>query len=91
MRYFFNKTDNYIVAIGFGNDGEEITKGRYDEIAHAISGKPKWENGIDYRLKTDLTWEAYERIMPEEPTAEDDTEATEADYLEALAELGVSE
>lgn len=84
MRYYKNIEDTYILAIGTGVGGEEITQEEYENILSVIRNRPIAETGYVYRLRTDLTWE-----LAEAPVVEDDAEATEADYLEALAELGV--
>jgi hypothetical protein len=84
MRYYKNIEDTYILAIGTGVGGEEITQEEYENILSVIRNRPVAETGYAYRLRTDLTWE-----LVEAPVVEDDAEATEADYLEALAELGV--
>jgi len=84
MRYYKNIEDTYILAIGTGAGGEEITQEEYENILSVIRNRPTAETGYAYRLRTDLTWE-----LAEAPVTEDDVEATEADYLSALAELGV--
>lgn len=73
MRYYKNIENGYITAIGTGGGGIEIIGAEYDAIMAVIQQKPKWENNVDYHLKTDLTWEPYERI-PEEPSEEIDAE-----------------
>jgi len=73
MRYYKNIKDGYITAIGTGGGGIEITEAEHDAIMAVIQQKPAWENNTDYHLKTDLTWEPYERI-PEEPSDEIDAE-----------------
>lgn len=84
MRYYKNIEDTYILAIGTGVGGEEITQEEYENILSIIRTRPIAETGYAYRLRTDLTWE-----LVEAPVVEEDAEATEADYLSALAELGV--
>ncbi len=69
MRYYKNIENGYILAIGTGGGGTEITESEYNTIMAVIQQKPKWENNVDYHLKTDLIWEPYERI-PEEPSEE---------------------
>lgn len=83
-KYYKNIEGDYITAIGTGIGDVEITKEEYEAILEIIRSRPIQEVGYDYKLKTDLTWELVEAPAPEE-----DPEATEADYLEALAELGV--
>ena len=82
--YFKNIEGDYIVAVSTGAGNEEITKEEYENILSAVHSRPASEEGYDYKLCTDLTWE-----LVEVPVVEEDPEATEADYLEALAELGV--
>lgn len=88
MSRLYCKIENgYIVAIGAGCGGTEITEHRFQELMAIIQAKPQAEESIDYRLKDDCTWEAYER-----PPIEDDVideEATAEDYQTALAEMGV--
>ena len=73
MRYYKQIEDDYIVAIGTGFGGTEITEEEYDNIMPIIQSAPH-EDGKGYRLKTDLTWEEYD-IEPiedeEEPSAEE--------------------
>ena len=77
MRYYKLIDSGYILAIGTGNGGEEITAAEYDEIMTLIHNKPVETETIKYRLKTDLTWEQYE-VDPPEPSDEiDDSEALE--------------
>ena len=64
---------NYIISVGMGNAGDEVTEERYNEILAAIRSKPQRTETTDYRLKTDLTWEPY-KVDPEpepEPDAEE--------------------
>ena len=73
MRY--NKTidSGYIISIGTGSGGTEITEQEYAEILAIIRNKPTAREGFDYRLKTDLTWEEYElpHVEPEPLTDEE--------------------
>lgn len=85
MRFYKIITDGYLVAVGNGSGGTEITAEEYAELLNIIHNKPSAESGFDYRLKADLSWELYE--LPPMPI--DDEEATTEDYEAALAELGV--
>lgn len=71
----------YIRAIGTGYGGTEITKTEYDSILSAIQSRPS-ESGKGYRLKTDLTWEAYD--LPPEPEPSDDDELSDSAALNIL-------
>ena len=59
MRYFEVVENGYILAVGTGAGGTEITKAEYDQILAVIRAKPAASGTTDYRLRTDLTWEAY--------------------------------
>ena len=85
-KYFKIIEDGYIVLIGTGGGDNEITREEYEHILSVIQSRPVSDKGFTYKLRTDLTWELCE--MP--PVSEDDAEATEEDYISALAELGVA-
>lgn len=73
MRYYKIIEDGYITAIGTGGGGTEITEVEYTTIMSAIQSKPPRTETTDYHLKTDLTWESYER-EPDPPSEEIDAE-----------------
>jgi hypothetical protein len=74
MRYAKKTNDGYIMSIGTGNGGTEITEAEYNEILAVIHNKPAATETTDYRLREDLTWEEYP-IDPPDPDPEiDDTE-----------------
>lgn len=76
MRYY-NQIDNgYIIAIGTGGGGTEITEAEYNEIMLIIQNKPPRTETTDYHLKEDLTWEEYER--QEDPETDYPLDAQEA-------------
>ena len=79
MRYYKMISDGYILSIGTGNGGEEITKAEYDETLSVIHNKPAATETTDYRLREDLTWEEYQ-IDPPDP----DPEIDEAEVYEIL-------
>lgn len=99
VRYYaqYNES-NTLIAIGTGYGGEEITEVEYNELLSMIREKAslvdalyngeitidsvpaEWQEEIQRRVD--------ERKAGEEENAEE-AEATEADYLAALAELGV--
>ena len=83
--YFQRLQNNYIIAIGTGAGGTEITKAEYDEIMAIIQNRPATE-GKGYRLKTDLTWEAYD--LPPEPEPSDEDEISDAEALNVI--MGVT-
>lgn len=57
MRYYKQIEGEYIVAIGTGVGGEEITKEEYDEILDIVRAKPTAFDGYDYKLRKNLIWE----------------------------------
>ena len=69
--------NGYILAVGSGiENGVPITEEEYNAIIIAIQAKPPRTEAIDYRLRDDLTWEAYEIESPEpEPEEIDEAEA----------------
>lgn len=70
MRYFKDIEGGYIIAIGTGGNGVEITEDGYDEIMTVVQNKPPRTEDKDYRLKPDLTWEEYDRPPDPEPEVE---------------------
>ena len=83
-KYYKNLDGNYITGIGTGLGDVEITQEEYENILSVIRSRPAPDPGYDYRLHTDLTWE-----LVEAPADPGDEEATDEDYIAALAELGV--
>ena len=100
MRYYaqYNES-NTLIAIGTGAGGEEITEAEYNELLTMIRTKAtlvdqlyngeitifdvptEWQEEIQRRVDERKAWD--------EENAEE-AEATEADYISALAELGVN-
>ena len=86
MRYFVQYgKKNHIIAIGTGAGGTEIAKVEYDKIMAIIQKRPS-ADGKGYRLKADLTWEAYD--LPPEPEPSDEDELSDAEALNVI--LGVT-
>ena len=81
MRYFKIIKNNSLIAIGTGPGGVEITEAEYNAIMDVIRNRPDAE-GKGYRLKTDLTWEAYD--LPPEPEPSDEDELSDAEALNIL-------
>lgn len=76
MRFCKYVSGGYIIGIGTGNGGTEITETEYNQILDIIRNKPAATETTDYRLRTDLTWEEYEiQSQPYEPTDADKAEA----------------
>lgn len=66
MRYYKVVEDGYLIAIGKGAGGIEITEEEYNSLLTHIKGCPEAPEGHGYRLKEDLTWELYELPIIEE-------------------------
>jgi hypothetical protein len=75
MRYYKNIEADYIMGIGTGSGGEEITQEEYESILSTIRNRPFAEPGYDHRLKADLSWELVE-VAPE--PVDDEISAEEA-------------
>ena len=85
MRYYKTIIDGYLVSVGTGTSGTEITESEYNDLLSIIHNRPTPSTGFDYKLKADtLEWE-----LVELPPIEEDDEATESDYITALQDLGV--
>ena len=84
MRYYKMISDGYILSVGIGLSGEEITESEYNTILEIIRNKPAAQDGYDYKLTNSLEWELYEM-----PQIEVEEEATVTDYQNALSEMGV--
>lgn len=79
MRYYKIIADGYLTQIGTGPGGTEITEGEYADIQSVLANRPHGSEATGYRLRADLTWEAYE-IEPPEP----EEELTDEEALEIL-------
>ena len=85
MRYYKIIDNGYIKAVGTGASGVEISEAEYSSLLSVINNKPQDTQTTWYRLREDLTWEAY----PAPPVEEDDDTALPEDYENALGRLGV--
>ena len=81
MRYYKQIIDNYLTAIGTGPGNTEITEAEYNQILSVIQSRPTSETQ-GYRLRTDLTWEAYD--LPPEPEPSDDDELSNEEAFNIL-------
>lgn len=71
MRFYKQIENGYILSVGTGRrGGTEISEAEYKTILEAIHAKPEATGTTDYRLRDDLTWEAYE-VEPPEPEADE--------------------
>ena len=83
MRHYKLVNNGYILAVGTGLGGEEISEEYFNKVLNVIKQKPARTATTDFRLKEDLTWEEYE--APPEP----EPEPTAEEILDIV--LGVSE
>ena len=60
VRYYKYVNDGYIIMVGVGAGFTAIDEEEYQRIINAIKQKPADDEKIGYRLKEDLTYEAYE-------------------------------
>lgn len=60
MAFYKNEVNGYINSIYKASGAGNITEKEYQTILGVIHNKPPRTDTADYRLKTDLTWEAYE-------------------------------
>ena len=81
MRYYKQISNDYILAVGTGPGGTEITEMEYNSILSAIQSRPTSETQ-GYRLRADLTWEAYD--LPPAPEPSDDDEISNEEALNIL-------
>lgn len=81
MRYYKQIADGYIFAIATGHGNLEIPESEYNQIMAIIQSRPQ-ADGKGYRLKTDLTWEAYD--LPPEPELSDDDEISDDEALSII-------
>ena len=82
MTRYYKQTDRmYILAVGVGVGGIEISADEYSEILSVIQNRPTAE-GKGYRLKADLTWEEYD--LPPVPAPSDDDEISNDEAINIL-------
>lgn len=70
--------DKYIIGVGTGSGGEEITEQEYNNILDKINNRPEAPEGYSYRLTTTMEWELCE-VLKIEPIVEEIIEIEE-DY-----------
>lgn len=63
--------DKFIIGVGTGTGGEEITEQEYNSILDKINNRPEAPEGYSYRLTTSLEWELCE-VPKIESTAEEE-------------------
>ena len=70
--------EKYIIGVGTGSGGEEISEQEYNNILDKINNRPEAPEGYSYRLTTAMEWELCETPNIE-PTTEEIIESEE-DY-----------
>lgn len=65
--------DKFIIGVGTGSGGEEITEQEYNALLDKINNRPEAPDGYSYRLTTSLEWELCE-VPKTELTAEETIE-----------------
>ena len=68
--------DKYIIGVGIGSGGEEITEQEYNALLDKINNRPEAPEGYSYRLTTAMEWELCE-VPKTEPTTEEIIEIEE--------------
>ena len=68
--------DKFIIGVGTGSGGEEISEQEYSTILDKINNRPEAPEGYSYRLTTAMEWELCETPNIE-PTAEEIIESEE--------------
>lgn len=69
MRYYKIIANGYILAVGTGSGGTEISEEEYAQIVGKAQSRPTAPDGKDYRLTESLEWEEYDK--PGEEVTED--------------------
>lgn len=77
MKYYKQLSDNYIISVGTGSGGTEITETEYNSILSTIQSRPISDTQ-GYRLRADLTWEAQDLPPAPEPSDDDEISNEEA-------------
>lgn len=87
MRFYKTIDNQYLLTVGIGAGGEEISEAEYNQLLGIIANRPTAQEGYDYKLRTDtIKWELVE-LPPIEPEPE---EASPEDYEQALQQMGVN-
>lgn len=95
MRYFAKYENGLLVAIGTGDGGTEITAESYRVLMHEIREKAElvdrcFSGEITINEVPPLYRDEVEHRISARHAANEDIDATDEDFLDALTELGVS-
>lgn len=69
--------NNFIIGVGTGSGGEEISEQEYNSILDKINNRSEAPEGYSYRLTTSLEWELCEVPKIESTTEEEIIEIEE--------------
>ena len=78
VRYYKRVENGYLIAIGTGPGGTQITADEYIQLQETIAARPLPPEGYDYRLTEDLIWEEYDAQLI--PAGEHDPEQNPAGW-----------
>ena len=81
-RHYKTVADGYLISVGIGPGGDEITAEEYAAINAVMADKPTPPDGYDYRLTAALEWEQY--ALPPAPDPETEPVGDAAEALELL-------
>lgn len=76
--YYKYESGGYIYAIGNGAGNKQISESEYLELLEIIRNRPHADEGFEYRLKSDRTWELFKL------SEEDDPELTAEEALDII-------
>ena len=71
-------SDKYIIGVGTGSGGEEITEQEYNNILEKINNRPEAPEGYSYRLTSAMEWKLCE-VPKIEPTLDEEIIEIEED------------
>lgn len=71
-------SDKYIIGVGTGLGGEEISEQEYNNILEKINKRPEALEGYSYRLTTSLEWKLC-KVPKTVPTTEEEIIEIEED------------
>ena len=71
--------DKYIIGVGTGSGGEEVTEQEYNAILDKINNRPEAPEGYSYRITTAMEWKLCE-VPNIEPITEEEIIESEEDY-----------
>lgn len=89
MRYYKQVSNGYIVSVGIGNTGVEITKDEYDKIREVVKSSPEDNDKFNYRLKENLSWDSFIPEIVKDPETSDEKVERVTKAIEKLRDASV--